>query len=227
MTSMKRREFIELAARSLGGLLIFSLAGEPIIMNAQEGTVKVPLRFFTEQEAKVVVAACERIFPATSATGPGAAQAGVMVYIDRQLAGPYGTDKYRYTQEPFIESVDQDNGYQGKENPRETYRAGIPKLGADFLSISPEQQDERLRGIEKTHFFELLRTHTIEGMFCDPMHGGNAGMIGWQMIGNPGPVMNFREAIGKYNGVAYAAKPKSLAQELGHPVKAWEDEERG
>src|SRR5215813_1800246 len=93
---MKRREFIELSAKSIGGALVYSLAGDAMIVNAQEGTVKVPLRFFTEQEAKVIIAACERIFPADE-SGPGATQAGAMVYIDRQLAGPYGTDKYRYT----------------------------------------------------------------------------------------------------------------------------------
>jgi len=224
---MKRREFIELSAKSIGGLLIFSLAGEPIIMNAQEGTVKVPLRFFTEQEAKVVVAACERIFPATSATGPGAAQAGAMVYIDRQLAGPYGTDKNRYTQEPFIESVDQDNGYQGKETPRETYRAGIQKLGADFVELDGTKQDERLKAMEKSHFFQLLRQHTIEGMFCDPMHGGNANLIGWQMIGYRGPQMSYRAMLGKYNGIAYRAKAQSLSEILGGPVKLWENVERG
>jgi len=224
---MKRREFIELSSKSIGGLLIFSLAGEPIMLNAQEGTVKVPLRFFTEQEAKVVVAASERIFPATSATGPGAAQAGVMVYIDHQLAGPYGTDKYRYTHEPFIDSVDQDNGYQGKENPQETYRAGIQKLGADFVELDGAKQDERLKAMEKSHFFQLLRQHTIEGMFSDPMHGGNAGMVGWQMIGYPGPQMSYRAMLGKYNGTAYRTKPQSLSEILGSPVKPWEDEERG
>jgi gluconate 2-dehydrogenase gamma chain len=223
---MKRREFIELSSKSIGGLLIYSLAGEPIVLNAQDGTVKVPLRFFTEQEAKVVVAACERIFPANE-SGPGATQANVMIYIDRQLAGPYGTDKYRYTQPPFVESIDENNGYQGKENPQETYRAGIQKLGEDFVELNGAKQDERLKTMEKTHFFELLRSHTIEGMFCDPMHGGNAGMIGWQLIGYPGPQMSFRNQIGKYNGVAYRRQPQSLAQILGHPLKPWEDEERG
>ena len=222
---MKRREFIELSAKSVGGALIYSLAGEPMIVNAQEGTVKVPLRFFTEQEAKVIVAACERIFPADE-SGPGATQANAMVYIDRQLAGPYGTDKYRYTQGPWVESVPE-HGYQGKENPQETYRAGIQKLGADFVELDGAKQDERLKANQKSRFFQLLRQHTIEGMFCDPMHGGNANLIGWQMIGYPGPQMSFRNQMGKYNGTAYRTKPQSLAQILRHPVKPWEDEERG
>jgi gluconate 2-dehydrogenase gamma chain len=221
---MKRREFIELSSQSIGGLLIYSLAGAPMVLQAQDGKVKVPLRFFTEQEAKVIVAACERIFPANE-SGPGATQAGAMIYIDRQLAGPYGTDKYRYTQPPFVESA-PGHGYQGKENPRETYRAGIQKLGADFLELEGTGQDERLEALEKTHFFQLLRQHTIEGMFCDPMHGGNADLIGWQMLGYPGPQMSYRAQIGKYNGMAYRPTPQSLEQILGHPIKPWEDVEK-
>lgn len=226
---MKRREFIELSSKSLGGLLIYSLTGVPSVVSAAEGKgaekVKVPLRFFTQQEAKVIVAASERIFPADE-SGPGAAQAGAMIYIDRQLAGPYGTDKYRYKQGPWQE-VSADFGYHGKENPQQVYRAGIQKLGADFLTLDGAKQDERLRAVEKTRFFQLLRQHTIEGMFCDPMHGGNANLIGWQMLGYPGPQMSYREQIGKYNGVAYRPKPQSLEQVLGYTVKPWEDEEKG
>jgi hypothetical protein len=59
------------------------------------------------------------------------------------------------------------------------------------------------------------------------MHGGNANLIGWQMLGYPGPQMSYREEIGKHNGVAYRIKPQSLEQILGYPVKPWEDEERG
>lgn len=222
---MKRREFIELSANGLGGLLIYSLAGKPMVVSAREGTVKVPLRFFTEAQARVIVAACERIFPADD-SGPGARQAGAMVYIDRQLAGPYGADRYRYTKPPFVPSL-PGHGYQGRENPRETYRTGIPTLGADFVALEGPKQDERLASIEKTHFFQLLRQHTIEGVFCDPMHGGNAGLIGWQMLGYPGPRMSYREQIGRFNGVAYRPKPASLSQILGYAVKPWEDEEKG
>jgi gluconate 2-dehydrogenase gamma chain len=222
---MKRREFIELSANTLGGLLIYSLTGTPEVVSAREGKVRVPLRFFTAQEAKVIIAACERIFPA-DASGPGATQAGAMVYIDRQLAGPYGTDQFRYRKRPFTDSVPA-SGYQGSETPRETYRGGIPHLGADFAALDGAKQDARLKALEKTHFFQLLRQHTIEGMFCDPMHGGNAGLIGWQLLGYPGPQMSYRAQMGQYNGVAYRPKPQSLQQILGYPVKPWEDEEKG
>ncbi len=218
---MRRREFISLPSHALGGTLLFALAGEKVKLTAQDGAVQVPLRFFTEAEAKIVAAACARIFP-TDASGPGANQAGVVIYIDRQLAGPYGRDKYRYTQAPFETSVPE-HGYQGKESPRELYRAGVAML-AGFAEWEPVQQDEKLRAIEKSVFFRLLRTHTIEGMFCDPMHGGNAGLLGWQMIGFPGPRMSYREEVDQHYGLAFRPKPVSLSQVVARPVRGQEEE---
>ena len=219
---MKRREFITIPAKTLGGVLLYSLAGEPVVINAQDGNTKVPLRFFTAEEAQVIQAACARIFP-TDESGPGATEAGVVIYIDRQLAGPYGKDKFRYTKGPWIQSIPE-HGYQGKETPQEIYRAGIKQLG-HFADLSPEEQDRRLEEIEKSYFFQLLHTHTVEGMFCDPLHGGNAGLIGWQLIGFPGPVMSYRDEIDKYYGKPYRPAPRSLEQILGHSVKGIEDEE--
>src|SRR3954465_9099002 len=143
---MKRREFLTVPAAALGGTLLYTLSREPFRLQAQtggkDGTVKVPLRFFTAEEARVVAAACERIFP-SDASGPGATEAGVVIYIDRQLAGPYGRDKYRYTKGPWVESYPE-HGYQGEASPAATYREGFKMLG-DFASLSPADQDARLR----------------------------------------------------------------------------------
>jgi gluconate 2-dehydrogenase gamma chain len=218
---MRRREFLELPARSMGGLLLYTLAREPFRVQAQEGTVRFPLRFFTAAEGRVVTAACERIFPGDE-SGPGATEAGVVIYIDRQLAGPYGRDKYRYTKGPWVDSVPE-HGYQAKATPREIYREGI-RLLEDLPALPPAGQDAKLRAIEKTAFFQMLRRHTLEGMFSDPLHGGNAGMIGWQLIGYPGPRMSYREEIGQNPGEAWRRKPVSLANMVGHPVTGWEEE---
>ncbi len=222
---MRRREFLTLSASSIGGLLIYTVAGEPLRLAARTKPVRIPLRFFTEQEALVVAAAAARIFPSDE-TGPGASEAGVVIYIDRQLAGPYGRDRYRYTQPPF-EDGKPEFGYQGKATPREVYRAGIKNLnGLDRLP--PEQQDKALEGIQGTHFFALLRAHTIEGMFCDPIHGGNAGMIGWQMIGYPGPRMSNAADLERHFGQAFRPKPVSLEEIIrffGQPVRPGEDPE--
>jgi len=173
---MKRREFITLPAKTVAGLMLTAVAGDLVRLKAQtSGTVRVPLRFFTAADARTIEAACERIFP-SDATGPGAKEAGVVVYIDRHLAGPYGADARRYTKPPFVTSVPE-HGYQEEETPREIYRAGIRTIG-DFASLSEAAQNDRLGAIETTVFFRMLSQHTIEGKFSDPMHGGNAGLVG-------------------------------------------------
>ena len=222
-TNMKRREFLTIPRQAVGGLLLYTLAGEPFRVSAQQnGDVRVPLRFFTEAEARVVTAACERVFP-SDATGPGATEAAVVIYIDRQLAGPYGNDKYRYTKGPFVESYPK-HGYQAKETPRAIYRQGLRELGDGFAQLPVDAQIQKLTAMEKSRFFQMLRTHTIEGMFADPMHGGNAGLIGWQLIGYPGPVMSYRAEIDKHYGVPYRPKPRSMEQIVGRKPAVWEDE---
>lgn len=218
---MRRRAFLTVSGAVVGGRLVFGLDRSWTRVAAQPKTVKVPLRFFTESEALVVASAAARIFPSDE-SGPGANEAGVAVYIDRQLAGPYGRDRYRYTEPPF-EQGSPEQGYQGPETPRQTYRNGLRKLEG-FEKLDPAAQDARLEQIESTRFFELLRQHTIEGMFCDPLHGGNKDLIGWQMLGFPGPYMSWGAEIDKHYGQLFRPKPMSLGQVLGRPVRGMEDE---
>jgi gluconate 2-dehydrogenase gamma chain len=218
---MRRRHFLTLSAATLGGVLIYSLDRKASLLAAQHKSVRVPLRFFTETEALIVAAAASRIFPSDEA-GPGAREAGVALFIDRQLAGPYGRDRFRYTQPPF-EDAAREFGYQGSATPRQIYREGLKGLPG-FHRLAPAGQDEALRKIESTLFFSLLRQNTIEGMFCDPMHGGNADMVGWQLIGFPGPRMSNFDEIEKYYGQAFRPQPVSLRQATGAKVRASEDE---
>jgi gluconate 2-dehydrogenase gamma chain len=219
---MRRRYFLTLSAGSLGGVLVYTLDRRPVRVHAQDKKpIQVPLRFFTEQEALDVAAAAARIFPADD-SGPGANEAGVVIYIDRQLAGPYGRDRYRFTQPPFETGVPE-QGYQGKATPADIYREGLQQIrGLRQLTI--EGQHAALTRIEKTPFFQMLKTHTVEGMFCDPMHGGNAGLIGWQLIGFPGPRMSYADEVDRYHGREFRPRPMSLQQIVGHAVRPSEDE---
>lgn len=216
---MTRRDFIAIPAEGVSAAVIAVLGAK--LVDAQQ-KLEVPLRFFTREQAKVIEAACERIIPADE-HGPGAKDTGVVVFIDRQLAGPWGHDKYRYTKPPFFESLPE-HGYQGKENPREIYSAGLKLLGADFATLSPAAQDEKLVSIEKTMFFQMLRTNTIQGVFADPLHGGNTGMAGWKMIGFPGPYMSWLDEIEKHFGDPYRPAPRSLVQIAGRSAKPMEEE---
>ncbi len=218
---MRRRHFLTLSAATLGGVLVYSLDRKASLLASEQKPVCIPLRFFTETEALIVAAAASRIFPSDE-SGPGAREAGVAVYIDRQLAGSYGRDRYRYTQPPF-EDAPRELGYQGKETPRQIYREGLKGLN-DFHLLPAASQDKALQQIESSVFFALLRQNTIEGMFCDPMHGGNAGMVGWQLVGFPGPRMSNFDEVEKYYGEAFRPKPASLTQVTGKKLRPSEDE---
>jgi gluconate 2-dehydrogenase gamma chain len=241
---MRRRHFLVLSAASVGGVLVYSLDRKVSRLSAQDKstqltgdktgrsgktgkaaadkTVRIPLRFFTESEAAIVAAAVARIFPSDE-SGPGAREAGVVIFIDRQLAGPWGRDARRYTHEPFEEVLVPEFGYQGKGSPRDVYRQGVKDL-AGFDALTPAQQDEKLQRIENSVFFQLLRRNTIEGMFSDPIHGGNVDMVGWQLIGFPGPRMSNVNDINKHNGEAFRPKPVSLSQVVPSPVRPSEEQ---
>ncbi|MUK87985.1 hypothetical protein GMD78_06180 [Ornithinibacillus sp. L9] len=80
------------------------------------------------------------------------------------------------------------------EQDMETYKDGIDQLdrlarseyGKSFLLLSSENRGNILQRVEGTEFFELLREHTMQGMFADPKYGGNQNMIGWKLIDYPG-----------------------------------------
>jgi gluconate 2-dehydrogenase gamma chain len=221
---MRRREFLTLSAASIGGVVVYSLDRKASRISPQAGnSIRIPLRFFTEAEALIVAAAASCIFPSDEA-GPGAREAGVAVYIDRQLAGPWGRDRHRYTQEPFEENAPMEFGYQGQATPQQIYHQGLKELKG-FAGLGPDEQNQKLKQIETTVFFSLLRQNTIEGMFCDPTHGGNIDLLGWQMIGFPGPRMSNFDDVDKHFGEAFRPKPASLSQMTGRKARASEDQE--
>lgn len=122
---------------------------------------KGPWRFFTEEEMARMEAVVDTLIPPDEF--PGGAEAGVGVFLDRQLAGHYR-----------------------KFQP--LYREGLAAVGADFVSLTPEQRTSRIKQIEKSHpqFFSVLLNHTMQGFYGDPRHGGNRDGIGYRMIGVPG-----------------------------------------
>ena len=60
-----------------------------------------PWMFFTSDEAALIEAAVDRLIPADE-RGPGGKDAGCAVFIDRQLAGPYGRAAGLYMKPPFM-----------------------------------------------------------------------------------------------------------------------------
>ncbi len=184
---MRRRHFLELSVGTIGGVLVYSLDRHPQLLNAQ--AVRIPLRFFTDGEARIVAAAAARIFPSDDA-GPGA-QRSRRGDLHRSPTGrTVGRDRARYTQRSLRRRL-AGVRLSGQSNAARNLSPGAEAAGRfRRTSTAAAAGSQALRQIETTPFFTLLRRNTIEGMFCDPMHGGNADMVGWQLIGFPGPRMS-------------------------------------
>src|SRR5689334_1857439 len=74
------------------------------------------LRFFSSEEAQFVRAAIDRLIPADDQWG-GAVDAGVLRYIDRQLASAYGAGARLYLDGPWDPDAPEQQGYQLKYSP--------------------------------------------------------------------------------------------------------------
>jgi len=176
-------------------------------------------------EVRFLEAAVDRLIPPDE-LGAGGKEAGVAVYIDRQLSGVWGVHGRNYRSGPWMEGTPQ-QGYQSRFTPQEIYRAGIRETndycskqhGNTFENLSGEQQDEVLKALEQGKvdlpslssklFFDILWRNTEEGFFADPMYGGNQGKVGWKLLGFPGV------ASGDYSGhlsnpEIYRAEPVSI-----------------
>jgi gluconate 2-dehydrogenase gamma chain len=137
-------------------------------------------------EAAEIEALAAQIIPATG--GPGAREAGVIYFIDRALSTFAADD-------------------------RETYRAGMAEIqqkrrdlfpgSIGIAALSSEQQITLIRGIEKSDFFDLLRTHTVLGFLASPSYGGNRGEVGWKQIGFEDQ-MAYQHPFGYYDAVGNA-----------------------
>src|SRR5579862_7508187 len=184
------------------------------IPKASADSVATPGQFayFTPVEFTWVEAAVARLIPRDD-LGPGAKEAGVATFIDRQLAGPYGRAETWYMQGPWKEGTEQ-QGYQLKLTPSALYRAGIADVdahsrstsqGKAFVALDAGSQDALLHALEDgkvelAHvpakaFFAMLLQNTIEGFLADPMYHGNRNFIGWKLIGFPGPRYNYVDEI--------------------------------
>jgi gluconate 2-dehydrogenase gamma chain len=182
--------------------------------------------FLTPREVRFLEAACERLIPADD-LGPGAREAGVVPFIDGQLASPWGVHGRQYRQGPWREGTPQ-QGYQSRLVPQEVYRIGIQEIDAHcmamqgkvFAFLPATAQDELLRAMEQgalalptvssALFFGLLLRNTMEGFFSDPMYGGNRDMAGWRLIGFPGvAASDYGERLAR-SDPPYAVQPVSI-----------------
>lgn len=185
-----------------------------------------PWMFFTADEAAFIESAVDRMIPPDD-HGPGGKDAGCAVYIDRQLAGPYGHASGLYMSPPFMPGA-ATQGDQMPDAPAARYRAGLKAIaehvkasfgGQSFSKLPTQDQDKVLSGIENgsialkdvdgKEFFALLLQNTQEGFFADPIYGGNREMAGWKLVGFPGARYDYRDWVERHNE-PYPLPPVSI-----------------
>lgn len=171
-----RRDVMKVMSVAVGGV-VTGVAGAMVVGRVADRAPPGGWRFLTPDEALLVEAVAEQIIPADQ--DPGAKQAGVVYFIDRQLAGPYR----RYHKQ---------------------YRAGLASLqqtsqqlsGKPFEALAWDAQTELLKSLEDgkapkelwtdpsaPEFFNLLRDHTMQGFYGSPRHGGNRNYCSYKMMG--------------------------------------------
>jgi gluconate 2-dehydrogenase gamma chain len=223
----RRQLLTQLLASSAIALLMVPNAARAAIIKGgiawKPGAADPPARvtpdgwhFFTAQEAAAVEAFVDRLIPPDSET-PGGKDCGCAVFIDRQLAGPYGRLEGYYMSGPFLTGTKQ-QGMQSSVTPAQHYRKALAALDAacrsmfgnkPFADLTDAQKDQVIGGLEDgsfkldgadgEDFFKLILKDTQNGFWADPIYGGNRDMAAWKMIGFPGTHYDYREWIDRHN----------------------------
>ena len=185
-----------------------------------------PWQYFTQSEGEAIEAMVDRLIPPDPET-PGGKDSGCAVFIDRQLAGPYGRFEDHYMKGPFHDGT-KEQGDQSPLTPARHYRLALAALdkycrtsfdSTPFARLADERKDEvlkgleagtiKLEGVDSKTFFKLLLTNTQNGFFADPIYGGNKDMVSWKMIGFPGARYDYRDWVHRHNE-RYPLPPVSI-----------------
>jgi gluconate 2-dehydrogenase gamma chain len=235
MANVDRRDFLKSAV--VGGAAAAGTAtiAAPEIAQAQQPAAAAPAapqaagyEFLNLNEAAFVEALVDHMVPADEFT-PKGTDLGIAVYIDRALAGGWGKGDRLYMQGPWKRGAPS-QGYQLPLTPAQLYRAGIEATnvhcqktwGKPFDRLDSAQREEVLIGLSSAKinfdsglpvpvFWSTLYQTVIEGMYSDPIYGGNRNKAGWRMIGFPGAIAVHRDEVEKYRGKPFPNDPLGIA----------------
>jgi gluconate 2-dehydrogenase gamma chain len=236
-TKIGRREFLT-SVSVVGAASASAQALAPVAVEAQTAAQAAAAQpaaepagyeYLKPVEQAFVEALVDHMIPKDELTGSGT-EIGIATYIDRALAGAWGKGARLYKDGPWQRGT-ANQGYQLPLTPAELYRAAIEgsnaycrkTFGKDFDRCTAEQKETFLKdlsggkitldgGIPGREFFNMFFENVREGLFANPMYGGNKDKVGWKMIGHPGVAANHAENVKKYNnGQRFPANPVGIA----------------
>lgn len=187
--ALNRRTLLKLTAVGLAGVV--TGAGVTATATRFHRTSTPRYRCLTKEEAALLIEICEQIIPGDDT--PGATDAGVIHFIDQQLAGVYAPHLPAYQ--------------RGLESFRRTCLQMYQK---PFAELATDKKIEALRLIESGRppaelwkepspraFFSLVVSHTMQGFYGSPRHGGNRGYASYRMLGLDYPQIVGRKVYAK------------------------------
>jgi len=222
-----RRDFLKgavvggVAATATNNLAQDAMA-QPALAPAAAAPATPGYEFLNLDEAAFVEALVDHMVPADDLT-PKGTDIGINIYIDRALAGAWGKGERLYMQGPWKPGVPS-QGYQLPLTPAQLYRAGIEAtnafcrrtFGKTFDRLAEPQRQEILLGLASGKlefdnglpvrvFWSTVYQTVMEGMFSDPIYGGNRNKAGWKLIGFPGAIAVHREHVEQYKDKRFPA----------------------
>lgn len=161
-----RREFLRQLSLACGSILFIPACSG----------YDSPWRFFSEKETRTIIAFAEQIIPADQ--DPGATDANVVNFIDKQLIGPYTRFQEEYRK-----------GILAIENStQKLYQKAFHELDwlvqTEFMMLmeSGKLPEELWTEVNQRSFFNLLLDHSMQGFYGSPRHGGNKNYVSYKMM---------------------------------------------
>lgn len=228
MTTLSRRALLGLVASAgVAAALSAKAQGLGAAWSRPDPNDSSRWLYLKPAEVAFLVAAVDRFIPEDDF--PSASQAGVVDFIDLQLATDWGKGANLFLQGPFRpETAAEGQGYQLPYTPAELYRHALDgittALPGPFDEMSGADQDAFLKRLENGEtdagdipgatFFDLLLQNTVEGFLADPIHGGNFSMAGWLMLGFPGADAYYTSLVDNF-GMEFFKAPSGVSLPAG------------
>ncbi|MAM62990.1 gluconate 2-dehydrogenase subunit 3 family protein [Maritimibacter sp. UBA3975] len=216
----RRAVLMQLGASGLAALT----PGASLAQNRYADLDTQPWSFLDGNEARFLASMADVLIPEDDF--PSASQAGVVDFIDLQLAGPYGKGAGLFLEGPFRDGAPE-QGWQVDHTPATLIRTGIARLESgdtrlvdldasereDFVTRLSEGEDFDLGDVPATTLFDEIWSLVKEGYFSDPIYGGNKDYAGWRMVGFPGAHAYYADLVDK--NAPFPAPPRGIAHVPG------------
>jgi gluconate 2-dehydrogenase gamma chain len=169
-----------------GGVMAIALslpaAGTAQILPTAADAAAAPVSPLSTAQATVLDAVVERLIP-TDAIGPGGKAAGAGAFIAKALGGGL-SGGLKHLAGFYSAGLNAIDAYAGSA------------YGAAFAALPADKQDAVLTDMasgkatgfvpDSATFFATVHEHALEGMFSDPVYGGNQDFAGWNLLNYPG-----------------------------------------